>query len=53
MESALALAGAIVRHGHDDDLTAVVSRLGVPTVRRAIETAMRQMGGQFVFAENH
>lgn len=51
MESALALAGAIVRHGHDDDLTAVVSRLGVPTVRRAIETAMRQMGGQFVFAE--
>ncbi|MDB2390298.1 L-glutamate gamma-semialdehyde dehydrogenase [Alphaproteobacteria bacterium] len=51
MESALALAGGIVRHKHDDGLKTIVSRLGVPTVRRAIETAMRQMGGQFVFAE--
>ncbi|XDZ66602.1 L-glutamate gamma-semialdehyde dehydrogenase [Alphaproteobacteria bacterium LSUCC0684] len=51
MESALALAGSIVRHKHDNGLKTIVSRLGVPTVRRAIETAMRQMGGQFVFAE--
>lgn len=51
MESALALAGGIVRHKHDKGLKTIVSRLGVPTVRRAIETAMKQMGGQFVFAE--
>ena len=51
METALAMASGIVRHKHADGLQAIVSRLGVPTVRRAIETAMRQMGGQFVFAE--
>ena len=51
MESALALAGTIVRQRQNDNLTAMVLNLGVPTVRRAIETAMRHMGGQFVFAE--
>ena len=51
MDQALAFAGVIVRHQHGDDLKAIVSRLGVPTIRRAIETAMREMGGQFVFAE--
>ena len=51
MESALALAGSIVRQKHNDGLKSIVTTLGVPTVRRAIETAMRQMGGQFVFAE--
>ena len=51
MTSALALAGGIVSGKQHRGLTAMVSKLGVPTVRRAIETAMRQMGGQFVFAE--
>jgi len=51
MESALAVAGGIIRHRYDDGLKTIVSRLGVSTVRRAIEAAMRQMGGQFVFAE--
>jgi len=51
MTSALALASGIVKAKQKDGLQAAVSRLGVPTVRRAIETAMRQMGGQFVFAE--
>ncbi len=51
MKSALALAGTIVRHKHNDGLKAAIARLGVPAIRRAIETAMRQMGGQFVFAE--
>ena len=51
MKSALALAGGMVRHHYDEGLRAALLRLGVPTVRRAIEAAMRQMGGQFVFAE--
>jgi len=51
MTSALALASSIVKSKQKDGLQAAVSRLGVPTVRRAIETAMRQMGGQFVYAE--
>ncbi|NBP95589.1 MAG: bifunctional proline dehydrogenase/L-glutamate gamma-semialdehyde dehydrogenase PutA [Gammaproteobacteria bacterium] len=52
MESALELASSIVRRKHTDGLQKIVSRLGVPTVRMAIEAAMRQMGGQFVFAEH-
>ncbi|NBR40529.1 MAG: trifunctional transcriptional regulator/proline dehydrogenase/L-glutamate gamma-semialdehyde dehydrogenase, partial [Alphaproteobacteria bacterium] len=44
MTSALALASGIVKAKQKDGLQAAVSRLGVPTVRRAIETAMRQMG---------
>ncbi len=51
MTSALALASGIIKAKQKDGLQAAVSRLGAPTVRRAIETAMRQMGGQFVFAE--
>jgi len=51
MEAALEVASGIVRGRHKTGLKAAVSRLGVSTVRRAIETAMRQMGGQFVFAE--
>ena len=51
MESALELASSIVRRKHADGLQTMVSKLGVPTVRMAIEAAMRQMGGQFVFAE--
>lgn len=51
MEVALGLAGSIIRGGRQTGLAALVSRLGVPTVRQAIGTAMRQMGGQFVFAE--
>ena len=51
MKSALQLAGGIVSGKFDDRFSAMVSKLGVPTVRHAIEAAMRQMGGQFVFAE--
>lgn len=51
MTSALALASGIVSGKQNDGLKAMVSKLGVSTVRRAIETAMRQMGGQFVYAE--
>lgn len=51
MERALELASGIVRAKHQDGLKAIVSKLGVPAVRHAIETAMRQMGGQFVFSE--
>ena len=51
METALELASGIVRRQREKGLKAMVSKLGVPAVRRAIETAMRQMGGQFVFAE--
>ena len=51
MKSALQLAGGIVSGKYDDRFTVLVSKLGVPTVRHAIEAAMRQMGGQFVFAE--
>ena len=52
MESALELASSIVRRKHTDGLQKIVAKLGVPTVRMAIEAAMRQMGGQFVFAEH-
>ena len=51
MEVALGLAGRIIRDRRQTGLPALVSRLGVTTVRQAIGTAMRQMGGQFVFAE--
>jgi len=51
MEAALEMASGVVRGRYEKGLKAVVARLGVPGVRRAIETAMRQMGGQFVFAE--
>ena len=51
MKSALELAGTIVRGQRDDGLKLMISRLGVAPVRKAIEMAMRQMGGQFVFAE--
>ena len=52
MESALELASGIVRSKYSQGLKALLSKIGVPTVRKAIETAMRQMGSQFVFAEN-
>ena len=52
MESALELASGIVRSKYSQGLKAMLSKVGVPTVRKAIETAMRQMGSQFVFAEN-
>ena len=51
MEAALELASGVVRSRGDTGLKAMVSKLGAPAVRHAIETAMRQMGGQFVFAE--
>lgn len=47
----LAMASGIVRYKYANGLQKIVSRLGVQIVRSAIETAMRQMGGQFVFAE--
>ena len=48
---ALELAGKVIGQRETDGLQCLVARLGMPTVRHAMQTAMHSLGHQFVYAE--